>query len=489
MKPTDEQERAIKLFLEGDSLAIEAGAGTGKTSTLIYMAEADRRRRGQYVVFNRALADESQGKFPETVSCNTAHSLAFRAVGRNYADRLRAGGRMPGWQVAQRLGIRSMRIPDFLGQPKDLSAGYLAGLCSKAITRFCQSADLELATKHFPYVEGLDATVAGHRQYTHNDQLREFLLPFAKVIWEDLSRTVGWATFKHEHYLKLWHLSGPRVPVDYILFDESQDANPVIAAIVALQTQAQRVYVGDAQQEIYAWTGAVNALAQVQVANRTYLTQSFRFGQPVADVANEILLALDSPLELRGNPAIESVVGPIETPRAILTRTNAVGVSELFRLQADGVRATLVGGASDVLGFTQAAQELMQGRGTSYPELACFATWPEVQMYVEQDPEGEDLRLLVRLVDQFGPDAIVSGLSRMPRDEKDAEVVISTAHKSKGRQWESVRIAGDFPESEDPATLRLRYVAVTRAQTALDISALPPLGAPKLPLGLEEDPE
>lgn len=58
---------------------------------------------------------------------------------------------------------------------------------------------------------------------------------------------------------------------------------------------------------------------------------------------------------------------------------------------------------------------------------------------------------------------------------KSDEVVISTAHKAKGREWDSVRLAGDFkhPDDMDTADLRLTYVAVTRAKEKLDISQIP----------------
>ncbi|MEZ6009355.1 MAG: ATP-binding domain-containing protein [Planctomycetota bacterium] len=50
--------------------------------------------------------------------------------------------------------------------------------------------------------------------------------------------------------------------------------------------------------------------------------------------------------------------------------------------------------------------------------------------------------------------------------EDKADVMISTAHKAKGRQWPTVRIANDFPifTGDNPPLLRLAYVAATRAQ-------------------------
>lgn len=89
------------------------------------------------------------------------------------------------------------------------------------------------------------------------------------------------------------------------------------------------------------------------------------------------------------------------------------------------------------------------------------------------DEGGEDLRLLVKLIDNFGAEKIIFALEHQPREEY-AEVVISTAHKSKGREWRTVQIAEDFPQQADSekADLRLLYVSITRAKEVLDVSVL-----------------
>src|SRR5690606_13167694 len=63
------------------------------------------------------------------------------------------------------------------------------------------------------------------------------------------------------------------------------------------------------------------------------------------------------------------------------------------------------------------------------------------------------------------------------------DVIVSTAHKAKGLEWDRVRIGDDFkgPKQDtetgelvmpDPEELRLAYVAVTRARRELDPGAL-----------------
>jgi hypothetical protein len=174
-----------------------------------------------------------------------------------------------------------------------------------------------------------------------------------------------------------------------------------------------------------------------------------------------------------------SVVGPIAEPDVVLTRTNAAAVKAmLFEIKA-GRRPHLVGGGGDVVQFARAARDLKDGKPTYYRELACFESWGEVQEYVENDPAGSELKMLVGLMDDYGPNAICQALDRQVAEDR-ADVVFSTAHKSKGREWNSVALGGDFPDPNksesgtlSPGELRLIYVACTRARLELDVEACP----------------
>lgn len=469
--PTAEQAEALAAFSTGASLAIEAGAGTGKTSTLKLLAESTTRR-GQYIAFNKAIVVEAGEKMPSTVTCSTAHSLAYRAVGAQYAHRLRNSRRVRSEEIAAKLGVAPITITGIDGTPKTITAGFLGGLVMRAVTKFCQTADAQPETKHIPYIEGIDTGAEGRRGYDNNDRIRHTLIGAVRAAWADLMDTEGTLPFKHDHYLKAWQLSGPRIQADYILFDEAQDANPVMQAIVSAQTHAQIVWVGDSQQQIYGFTGAVNALANVSTEGRTFLTQSFRFGPAVAEVANTILARLDAELRIVGTDSLPSVVEAVAQPDAILTRTNALAVRTVLGAQADGVTVHLVGGGTEVVRFAKGAQALQAGVATDHPDLACFNSWGEVKSYVEDDEQGDELKLMVNLVEDFGPDAIITALDRMI-PERDADLVVSTAHKSKGREWNAVQLGGDFPP-ENPSNdeLRLLYVACTRAKLELDITAV-----------------
>lgn len=468
MQPTAEQQKAIELFKTGRSLVIEAGAGTGKTSTLKLLAESTPRR-GQYVAFNRAIVREAEAKMPPTVRCKTAHGLAFATVGRNFQHRLN-GSRMRSTELAHRLGLDPVQVT-YRDERKVLTAPYLAGLTMRAIAKFCQSADLEPGRQHVPYIKGIDDPIQRPGGFENNRLIRDVLEPVMRRAWRDLQDLRGQLPYTHDHYLKAWQLQGPRIRADFILFDEAQDANPVMTAIVTAQRDAQLVWVGDSQQQIYEFTGAVNAMQQVGAEQTAYLTQSWRFGPEIASVANLVLAQLEAPLRVTGTDSIRSRVDRIAEPRAILCRTNACAVQEVLTALEAGRRVHLVGGAGDVVRFAEAALDLQAGRPTQHPELACFTDWREVLAYVDEDEQGGDLKLLTNLVEQFGAAKIIDALGNQV-DERDADLVVSTAHKSKGREWTSVRLGPDFPDEPNEQEMRLLYVAVTRAREQLDISSV-----------------
>ncbi|MGH3737124.1 MAG: UvrD-helicase domain-containing protein [Micromonosporaceae bacterium] len=469
MKPTGEQAEIVAAFGTVRNLVIEAGAGTGKTSTLRMLAAAAPKSRGIYVAYNRAIADDAKKTFPRSVRCATAHGLAFQAIGKRYGHRLR-GPRVPARDTARVLRIRE---PVKLDSGLILAPQQVARIVMETVGRFCHSADPEPRAWHVPVKPGI---VPGDMA-----ALTAEVLPLAGRAWVDIASVDGQLRFSHDCYLKMWQLSRPTLPADYVLLDEAQDANPVVADIIESQHGAKRVLVGDRCQAIYGWRGAIDAMGRFAAEAHLHLSQSFRFGAAVAAEANKWLSVLDSPLRLRGYDRINSVVEPAAAAAAVLCRTNAEAVSEVMDVMDDGQRAALVGGGGAIKRLAQAAITLKAGLGTDHPELFAFRTWGELQEYVEHDAAGADLKVFVRLVDTHGPDVIIATMDQLS-DESSADVVVSTAHKAKGREWDSVRIAGDFQEPKQPeneprpkipdAEAMLAYVAVTRARLTLDRTGL-----------------
>nr|WP_062336127.1 UvrD-helicase domain-containing protein [Herbidospora sakaeratensis] len=488
--PTPEQQAIIDAAATGADLTITAGAGTGKTTTLKMLGQ-HTRGRGLYVAYNRAIADEARASFPPNVHCSTAHGLAFAAVGKKFQHRLN-GARQPARVVAQLLAIPAvLHIGD-----TGLTAAKVARLVSDTIARFCWSAADQIGWDHVPDVPGLDTPAL-------RTELRTAIVPIAVRAWADIRDEKGGVLrFTHDHYLKLWALTNPALPYNLVMLDEAQDANPVIASVINGQS-AQRILVGDSSQAIYGWRGAVDAMSGFN-GQRLALTQSWRFGQRIAEEANHWLGLLDAPLRLTGNPGRDSRLAPLAQADAILCRSNAGAVSHAMAAQAAGHPTALVGGGTDIRMLAEAARDLQAGRSVHHPELMAFSSWSEVQEYAEHDAGGADLKTFVKLIDSLGVNRVLGVLSSLV-DEYNARVIVSTAHKAKGREWGTVQLASDFGDIYDPQTGELRttevmltYVAVTRGKDVLDRTmlgtgggqpAIPGLGQAAAPTSISTLPQ
>lgn len=469
-KPTDEQVAIVDTCATGGNLVIDAAAGSGKTSTLKLIAAAAGRRRGLYLAYNRAIKDDAAKSFASTVRCMTSHGLAYQPMATRYRHRL-GGARIPAQQAAQILRINDpVRLAPDLAP---LGPQQLARIATATVARFCMSADEQPNAGNVPHINGLeDGAVRA--------ELVAAIVPIAGKVWADIQDPGGRLRFEHDHYLKMFQLTRPQLSVDYLLVDEAQDLNPLVQAIVGYQTDAQVILVGDRCQQLYAWRGAVDAMSTF-VGPRLALTQSFRFGHEIAEEANKWLTLCRADIRVRGFDPVPSVVEPIAAPRAILCRTNGAAIGRVISSLNAGRRTALVGGGGDLARMARAAADLMSGRPTDHPELLAFGSWREVQDYVAMDSAGADLAVFVKLIDDHGPDALIAVTNRLV-DETRADTIVSTAHRSKGREWDTVAIAGDFREpkpNEDGSRgdvtredAMLAYVAVTRAKLGLDREGL-----------------
>jgi len=469
LAPTPEQRAAIDAFASGATVVIEAGAGTGKTSTLRLLADARPRAEGLYVAYNKAIQVEAESSFPRNVEARTAHSLAYRDFGAPMRHRLN------GPRVTSRQAAAILKAPGVaLGGDVVLSPSAVASMALRSVAKFCHSPDVAITPVHFARPEAPRSTdLSG---------LAATVVAVARRAWVDLTSPTGRLKSSHDVYLKLWQLSDPVLAYDFVCFDEAQDADPAIADVVARQ-DAQLVAVGDSAQAIYAWRGATDFLERLDIAERVALTQSWRFGPAVAEEANVWLGVLDARLRLRGSSHRDSTVGTLDAPDAIFCRSNAGCVGEVMAAQDDDRRVALVGGGEDMVGLAEAARRLRAGEPAGHPELVALEDWAEVADYAEHDPGGSDLAVAVRLIDRHGPEAIIAAVRSCVTTEAEAELTTSTAHRAKGREWNQVLVAGDFKEPKpDPVTgqpgpirpdeAMLAYVTVTRAMTRLDNTGL-----------------
>jgi superfamily I DNA/RNA helicase len=472
--PTDEQVAIRDGFRTGQNLVINAGAGTGKTASLRLLADEAKPKgqNGIYLAFNKPIAEEAQRRFAGTpVVSRTIHSLAYAEFGAPRQHRMNASK----WQrwtdkadvlSINRQGKFSLRGLNDGGSVGAVSAQQLVKLVESAVSGFCHSADTEFQVSHIAFDPAFRLTEEGKRQ------LGDYVLGYAKSYWNDVVALDGKLKFSHDHYLKMYALSNPELPYDFILLDEAQDTDPLMIGLIESQKNAQVVVVGDRAQAIYGWRGAISAMDAFGGTGYD-LSQSFRFGDAIADYANRFL-ALLGDFRLSGMPGLPSSVfrATKRQPEAILTRTNMGALVELAKAQQQG-HSTAIGGRhvpQELRKLAVAAKELHDKGKTNHADLSMFGSWKQVQNHVEEEADAE-LGKLVSLIDDYGPDAVVRSIDNCV-EAGQARTIVSTAHAAKGLEWFQVTVADDFraPRGDTVSVeeVMLSYVAVTRAQRHLD---------------------
>lgn len=501
-------------YRDSQILAVNALAGTGKTTTLKgaaqYPLKAERLR---YFVFNRRNADEAAAEFPNNTTTSTAHSFAFRAPhpdgGGSMAEVYGASTpRLFSGSLYGPLRDQMKQSTEFADRIRQIrqelrcSEGRAIMAVQSVLRQYCQSADEQIGPQHI---------APDLAEYIHRQGLRgspKATLGTATWAWDRMRDPFSQFPIDHGVYLKLCSLAPPRIPADTILFDEAQDASPPMLAILKAQLQygTRLVLVGDTYQHIYDFTGAVDAM-EVMRKDHPDLTQtlplatSYRFGQDVADAGNHFLRLMGSPYLLVGKGPDSRVEDDrVGNVHAVLFRGNAGLLQAAVQAVVAGQRIHVVGGTGEIVNLVEAMGRMYKGEFAKHPELSFFDDWHQLAEYA-QTPLGSNFAPLVKIVEQKQGhvEDIARALRNTETDPARAQYVLSTGHKSKGGQWNNVLLMDDFQRSwlnADPEgerqyqvpgddALCLQYVACTRAQTTLYTNGL--LGTMERALREEQD--
>lgn len=472
---TPEQCDVIDAAKSGESFSVQACAGAGKTTVLV---EAAKSIPGKvvYTAFNKAIVQSGKGKFGENVNATTMHALALSMIDKDMRARFeRKGDKMRRRPLAQWLKLEHIKFQLSDGL-KVITAEQQAGMVIKALSEFCKSGDPEPTQGHVTTVPNIDDEQSNGK---HNSALAKHIATQTRKVWADLSKPYGEWTYTHAHYLKHFSLSGAVLPIKCLMVDEAQDLSPVMIEIVRTQLEAdvQVILVGDSYQAINGFTGAQDAMKHLShlIPKTLYLSQSWRFGEAIAEAANEILKPLGCPYTVKGNPSITSTFGASEhEPTMILCRSNASAMRTTLDKLSKGVKVRLMGADKEVAAFCHAAIALQNGQPTDHPEMNWANTWNDVVLFAQQE-DGADIKLSVELVQDFGAQVILAALGDMAKPE-DADLIVSTAHKTKGLESAHVKLDGGLMRHSDELPMSteeamLGYVAITRGQLSTDATA------------------
>ncbi|MEO5682668.1 MAG: UvrD-helicase domain-containing protein [Chitinophagaceae bacterium] len=483
MQLTEEQKAVIDT---NGNLVINAVAGSGKTTTLIEYAKT--RPRGSkilYLAFNKTVKTEAVQKFAaarvNNVKVETAHSLAYDTIVKFGNYQLTQGYKS--YELCDLLNIETgERHTDFI----------IANHVVKFMSYFCNSR----ANK----VQDLD-----YESVITDSKAKTFVNNFYKQI-EQFTRAAlakmdkGEIAVTHDFYLKKFQLSKPALNYDYILFDEGQDASAAMLDIF-LQQQAVKIIVGDTHQQIYGWRYAINSLQQVDFPVH-HLSNSFRFDEEIALIANKILAWKK---QLKKPPAVKLIgagtpAATIKT-RATLGRTNlGLLLNAIAQWQHGAIKKVYFEGNINSYTFADEGASLYDvlnlhnGKTEKIKDrlIAGMKSMKDLEDYIEKT-EDNSLGMIVQVVKEFGnrlPSLINELKTNHTAAKEEADMIFSTVHRCKGMEYDEVTLLGDFINEEKlkkyiaqyggdkmmeqeknrlAEEINILYVAVTRAKSKLKI--------------------
>jgi hypothetical protein len=459
---TGEQKITLNLPIDRKSLKIEAYAGSGKTFILNAISQLILNKlKGLYISFNSSIVEDSKKVFPENITCKTSHSLAYEAVisgvpnqHKRINKKITSGVVAKYFKITQPVyGIRELA---FCGYALEVLKNYLYSVNKNIEMHHTETKTLD------PFPE----------ESKNEIKFAAFIL--VKKIWAEMNKLDSKFPISHDGYLKMWANTDPTIDYDFIMFDESQDANPIILSVL-LKQDTQLIFVGDKYQQIYSWRNAINAMESIETENTSVLSESFRFGKAIADLASNIInKGLNQNIKIIGNKKVKSKICQIAVPDIIICRTNATVVEYAIKYLSYGLKVHIKGGVSKLVSLLKASFSLKKGRQVNIPELAIFKNWEELIEY-SKTPYGAEFATLVNLVEKHNVYNLIKVLTEMGTNkESNANIILSTAHKVKGCEFPKVMLANDFKLEDDKyyseEEVRLLYVAVTRASQELDIS-------------------
>ena len=487
MKSRDQLFQDLKdsKFKKGDTIKIESFAGTGKTTTLEQLFENYPTKQILYLVFNKDMQTEAKTRMKKfgNVKVSTIHALAHSFYKREFKN-----------TVLEHYDISPLVIQELFGLEDLMSACKILDEYKEFLASSNSIVDLkkEIPTNLDIDKEILDKTL---KEWKEKKEYLFFLpdkrvkFRFSKFIVDILKKQLsGEIHITHDTYLKLFQLSKPNLSkYDIIAVDEAQDITKAILDIVTIQPSL-KIFVGDRYQNIYGFRKTINALEEIETPHTYELNISYRIGQPIADLSMNILSKrYNTPIKIIGNNVSKvSSESELKASDKVfkLARKSITLLLEAQECLERGVRYRFKGGISKY-GVSTALNFLKYG--SIYYNGERINKYKIREIYDEtEDPE---LGILLAIESRFKTEENLNLLILNEElSEKDAEVVLTTAHRSKGLEWDNVELLNDFElipsaiaskgdieENDDSLSITLSdkqefnlfYVAITRAKKNL----------------------
>jgi superfamily I DNA/RNA helicase len=467
---------------ETGSCVLEAVAGSGKTTTLI---EALKLMSGSifFGAYNKKIAEEIKARTTPKIglTISTMHAAGF-AAWRNFT---RANLKVDGnkcrdlFRASKAHATHNMfegPILDLVSYAKQAGVGFLKNINDNSVwMNLIDHFDIDCLEND------RDVIIIAKKLLQRSTEVCGSIIDFEDMIYAPLVNKVRFTEY------------------DWVLIDEAQDTNASRRALALsmLKRGGRLIAVGDRHQAIYGFTGAdadaLDLIASATSAKKLPLTVTYRCPIAVVTYAQQYVSHIKShPSAPEGKvtylPPETRLPTAVVPGDAVLCRFNLPLISACYQFIADGIPAKVEGreignglkklasrwkvktftALSDKLD-TYLDREVAKYRAKEQESKAALVEDTVecvkilIQRCLKQDTSQDNPvgRLIVEIDKIFGEDV-----------GNDC-VVLSSIHKSKGREWNNVLWLQTGPskwarkEWELNQETNLCYVAATRAKQQL----------------------
>lgn len=483
MQLTPQQAAAIKEVETGSgSIVLSAVAGAGKTSVLIEMLKATEGSVA-FCAFNKSIAKEielkvNQQNINKDVKVGTVHSFGFGAIRRSIS-RVNVDGNKIQTIVRDNFNNEESNMQTFL-----ISA---VAMAKEVGIRACVNDNYNTWIQMFDHYDLWNSLPL--------DVNTDKAIGLCQDVLDISNKTLNVVDFSDMIYLpilkkmRIWKYSN-------IFLDEAQDTNATRRALVKmmLAPKGRLIAVGDPHQAIYGFTGAdSNALDLIQKefkAKELPLSVTFRCPKNVVKFAQQYVSHIESHPDSADGIVdecnLQDLPNLVTQEDAIICRNTKPLVEVAYNLIRNKIPCK-VEGRKIGENLTKLAQRWkVKTVGTLINKLEAYKE-KEIEKYKKKENDSmcqvieDQVETLMVFIDQCKVDDSISTLVKkivelFDDTENKKILVLSTIHRSKGREWNRVFALGMDTYSPSKWVKKdweliqennLLYVQATRAKNHL----------------------
>lgn len=440
MQYSPQQLHAIDTSKKAPKLSLNAFAGCSKSTTLFAIAQANPDKNYLLLVFSKALQTETEKKLKsmgiKNVEPKTTHSLAYSIV---FANKYKVTNKnYKAYDLVNRYGIT-------------LNASYLA---LEVINKYFNSDDTSYIIQFNKYKK-LDKRIT------------QGIIKVANRFVKEMRE--GKMDVTHSFYLKEYQLKVVNEGVKYkkyqgVMLDEAQDTNIVTKSIFDHIDVKYKIKVGDDFQGIFGWREAVNIMSDTEGWEVAYLTTSFRTPKALAGYTDRFLKTFRNTTETFNGFREEIEPVSAKDSFAVISRTNSGMIKYMFRMVEKEKKFKTIRHPDEIFSAVMDISKIgtdFQGdiKNKSFLQIPSMLEQYNTEndkkktlfSYIKDELEDIDREAYqaVNLINQYGIKELHSlrkkALDYYHDTSSKINVYFTTAHGSKGLEWDNILICDDYP--------------------------------------------